>query len=609
MLVIMKTFTCRQIHPTTGHAENACPDIRDFAGEAAVPFQYPVPFSMHSSVKKNFPGVVFLFVFSLGSTVWGTDPTAEDLLSYASALATRGQVVKMGSDGIVLKGESIEGVATRRPSDAIARAAELIMEQSISTKNLPGMTKAMALWKNIDQQNCAIPYLRMAAKGSDPFSGYCLACVATIYAESGDMESAKSIFDRFDGKNIRDDLDACATAHASRFSLSIGEYERAGTLARAVMDRSDPNKFAGAAGDASFSIARSVLKAVPGAPRPGDEHGVPVRGEALERARTALAAKDYEGAIAAFVEHRRLMPNEPSAREALLQAAALAEKLQQTDRALGYYREAEVQYSSYPEGWKAALAAANLLESQGDLQGALKSAGESLAKSKIPESSAWLTLKVAELSAQTRDTDQAAALYADLLSKYSSQDASRDAFKRLETAAPQIKDWKKLARQLQEVAATKGTHLTKRDLSRLRRLILGLYVGNEKTKEAQSWLKALPRSLDEAEWINKDQAWLSASIAQQAAENFRALTSRDIASGIQAGIEAAKLSPQSEEALAGLRAATTLATIPSPSKRANRELESALRPLLDSEYKTEARSLLVRYYEFLGDTRSIQGLK
>jgi hypothetical protein len=31
--------------------------------------------------------------------------------------------------------------------------------------------------------------------------------------------------------------------------------------------------------------------------------------------------------------------------------------------------------------------------------------------------------------------------------------------------------------------------------------------------------------------------------------------------------------------------------------------------MLESEYKAEARSLLVRYYEFLGDTRAIQGLK
>jgi hypothetical protein len=165
---------------------------------------------------------------------------------------------------------------------------------------------------------------------------------------------------------------------------------------------------------------------------------------------------------------------------------SLSEKLQQTDRALGYYREAEVQYSVYSEGWKAALAAANLFESQGDLTAALRSAEESLTKSKTLESSAWLTLKVAELSAQTKDMDRSAALYADLLSKYSSQDAARDAFKCLEAAAPQIKDWKKLAKRLQDLAATNDSHLTNRDLSRLRRLILGLY-----TRAIQS-LKSLP---------------------------------------------------------------------------------------------------------------------
>jgi len=299
------------------------------------------------------------------------------------------------------------------------------------------------------------------------------------------------------------------------------------------------------------------------------------------------------------------MPSEPSARDALLQAAALAAKLQQTDRALGFYREAEVQYSAYPEGWKAAVAAASLLESQGNLQGALKSAEESLAKAKTPEASAWLTLKVAELCAQTKAPDKAAALYADLLSKFSSQDAARDAFQHLQASASQIKDWKKLARRLQEVAAS--PHLAKRDLSRLRRLILGLYVGNRETKDAQSWLKSLPKSQDDG--IERDQAWLSASIAQQAAEKPGALSPRDLGKAMEAGIEAARFSPQSEEALAGLRAVTTLATLPSPSKRPNRELESGLRKLLDSEYKVDARALLVRYFEFLGDARSIQSLK
>ncbi|MEI6036276.1 MAG: hypothetical protein WCS65_18570, partial [Verrucomicrobiae bacterium] len=374
-------------------------------------------------------------------------------------------------------------------------------------------------------------------------------------------------------------------------------------LAKAVVERSDPNKFGGAPGDTAFSIARSVLKVVPGTPETGDAARVPLRGEALERARTALAAKDYEGAISAFIEHRRLMPSEPSARDALLQAAALAEKLQQTDRALRFYREAEIQYSAYLEGWKAAVAAAGLLESQGNLQGALKSAEESLVKAKSPEASAWLTLKVAELSAQTKAPDKAAALYAELLSKYSSQDAARDAFPRLQAASSQIKDWKKLVRRLQEVAAS--PHLAKRDLARLRRLILGLYVGNGETKEAQSWLKSLPKSEDDG----RDQAWLSASIAQQAAETPGAISPRDLDKAIDAGIAAAKFSPQSEEALSGLRAATVLSTLPAPTKRPNRELESALRKMLDSDYKADARALLIRYYEFLGDSRAIQSLK
>jgi len=556
---------------------------------------------LNSVVKMLFSGFVFLMIPGAGAT----EPTAEELLSYASALATKGQVVKVGADGIVLNGESIEGVATRRPSDAIARAAELIMEKGIASRSLKEIDQALALWKQIENIPCAIPYLRMAGKGGDSFSGYCLALLATTYAESGDMESAKDIFDRLNGTNLRDDLDAIATAQAARFLLAIGERERAEKLAKAVLDRSDPNKFGGASGDAAFAIARSVLKVVSGTSDTVDAARVPLRGEALERARTALAAKDYEGAISAFVEHRRLMPSEPSARDALLQAAALAAKLQQTDRALGFYREAEVQYSAYPEGWKAAVAAASLLESQGNLPGALKSAEESLAKAKTPEAAAWLTLKVAELSAQTKAPDKAAALYAELLSKFSSQDAARDAFQHLQAYASQIKDWKKLVRRLQEVAASH--QLNKRDLARLRRLILGIHVGNGETKEAQSWLKSLPKSQDDG--IEKDQAWLSASIAQQAAEKNGALSPRELEKAMDAGIEAAKFSPQSEEALSGLRAATVLATIPSPSKRPNRELEASLRKLLDSEYKSEARALLVRYYEFIGDTRSIQGLK
>lgn len=552
---------------------------------------------------------LFIVMLLTGSHLPGADSTAEELLSYASALSTKGQVVRMGRDGIVIRGESIEGVATRRPSDAIARAAELTMESGISARMPKQMNEALDFWKRLDASSSAIPYLRMAGKGQDSFSRYCLALVATIYAETGDMESALSIFDRFDGVGINDEFDAMSTAHAARFFLSIDEKERAGSLARAVVNWSDPNKFAGHTGGASIAIANSVLKTLPGTAAVQDASRVPVRGETSERAQTALATKDYEGAISALLEHRRLYSTEESARSALLQAAAIAEKLQQTDRALEYYREAELQYSAYPEGWKAALAAVNLLESQGNLQGALKSAEESLAKAKTPEASAWLTLKVAELSAQTKATDRAAALYAELLSKYASQDATRDALQRLESAAPQIKDWKKLARQLQEMANTNGSHLTSRELSRLRRLILGLYVGNGKTKEAQSWLRLVPKPQDETEWLNKDQAWLSASIAQQAVENSSSLAPRDIESAVEAGIESAKLAPASEEALAGLRSATALATIPNSPKRPNRELESALRALLDSEYRADARTLLVRYFEFLGDTRSIQGLK
>ena len=547
-----------------------------------------------------------LFAFVLMVNAKAAEPTAEELLAYARGLATRGQAVKLGTAGIVIRGESIEGVPTRRPSDAIARAAELTMEAAISSRSQKDIDKALGLWKQIDRSNGAIAYLRMAGKGTDSFSGYCLALLATIYGESGDMESAKLLFDRFDGTKITDDLDAISVAHAARFSLAIGDTERAGRLARAVMDRTDPNKFAGFAGDASVAIAKSVLKvSAPGSTGPQDAARVPVRGEALERARTALAAKDYEGAISAFIEHRRLMPSEPSARDALLQAAELSAKLQQTARALGYYREAEVQYSSYPEGWKAAVAAASLLKSQGNLPGALKSAEESLAKAKTPEASAWITLKAAELAAQSKAPDKAAAYYADLLSRYSSQDAARDVFQRLQAFTSQIKDWKKLVKQLQEVA--NSPQLSKRDLSRLRRMILGIYVGNGATKEAKVWLSSLSKTNDDG--IEKDQAWLSASTAQQAAENSKSLSVHDLTKAIQDGLDAARFSPKSEEALAGLRAATTLVTIPNTTKRANRELESNLRTLMDSDYMAEARALLTRYYEFLGDTRSILSLK
>lgn len=548
-----------------------------------------------------------LFAFILMSSAHAVEPTAEELLAYARGLATRGQAVKLGTAGIVIRGESIEGVPTRRPSDAIARAAELTMETAISSRSQKDIDKALGLWKQIDRSNGAIAYLRMAGKGTDSFSGYCQALLATIYAESGDIESAKLLFDRFDGTKITDDLDAISVALAARFSLAIGDSERAGRLARAVIDRTDPNKFAGYGGDTSVSIAKSVLKvgAPSSAAAPQDASRVPVRGESLERARTALAAKDYEGAISAFIEHRRLMPSEPSARDALLQAAELSAKLQQTARALGYYREAEVQYSSYPEGWKAAVAAASLLKSQGNLPGALKSAEESLTKAKTPEASAWITLKAAELAAQAKAPDKAAAYYADLLSRYSSQDAARDVFQRLQSFTSQIKDWKKLVKQLQEVA--NSPQLSKRDLSRLRRMILGIYVGNGATKEAKAWLATLSKTNDDG--IEKDQAWLSASTAQQAAENCKTLSAYELTKAIQDGLDAARFSPKSEEALAGLRAATTLVTIPSPTKRTNRELESNLRTMMDSDFMAEARALLIRYYEFLGDSRSIMSLK
>lgn len=243
----------------------------------------------------------------------------------------------------------------------------------------------------------------------------------------------------------------------------------------------NPNKEEGGGG---FEIARSVLKAIPGSKIPENASQGMARSDFIAQAQTALAAKDYETAIRAYLDHRRTYPNEATARQALLYAAALHLKLQQPQKAIALYDEAEIQYGTFSEGWKAALASAAILESQGNAKGAADKLKASLQKARTPEASAWYIASLAELAAKNKLPDEAAAYYAELLSKYPSQDAAKDALKSLRTSASQIKDWKKLARRLQDELSGTTLQLNKQELSTLRRLVLGLYVSNDDGRSA-----------------------------------------------------------------------------------------------------------------------------
>jgi hypothetical protein len=85
---------------------------------------------------------------------------------------------------------------------------------------------------------------------------------------------------------------------------------------------------------------------------------------------------------------------------------------------------------------------------------------------------------------------------------------------------------------------------------------------------------------------------------------------RVLRENINYGLTAWELAPNTEEGLLGLKAAYTLAPNRFAPKRSNRDVEEKLLELMEEEEtEEEAYTMLLGYYEFLDDKKSLQDLK
>ncbi|HEY5747598.1 MAG TPA: hypothetical protein VIU12_16095, partial [Chryseolinea sp.] len=75
-------------------------------------------------------------------------PQADALVDYSRDLELKG-AVQIGSQGLAIEGEQISGVNVRRPSEALARAAELYAEAGGKLNQTMLLNKALGIWEEI----------------------------------------------------------------------------------------------------------------------------------------------------------------------------------------------------------------------------------------------------------------------------------------------------------------------------------------------------------------------------------------------------------------------------------------------------------------------------
>jgi tetratricopeptide (TPR) repeat protein len=607
-----------------------------FTGNSAAP-------SPNSILLRVTPILALLFlVMATQSKAQRTLDTkaADELVAYANRLALRGDAVKIGKNGLAITGQILSGEAVRRPSDALARAAEIYAENASEEKDNGMINTALGLWKRISKPEFAIPYLRIysrnAKESRDPFALYCNIQLAELYQSIGDSQSADEIYSQYIEFDPIDVLEVYAVAETAKRMLELKRINDAKKLAQTAITACDPTVFTHEPGGNGYTTAINVLKRIPGAEIPSIGIASGPNGsstpKAIQRQDTnprALLAEgnmasqlgDYPDAITKWQEYQRTFPNEDQSRQIGITIAKTYEKINQMDRALEAYSVVEARYPEFAEWWQAVLGKAQLVASSGKPDEAKAYLISSLNKSSTPESSARVTLALAEACIKMNKPDDAVEYYLTLMTKYADQDASRYALTNLMKAAPRSQDWKRLATGIKSWFSSNFTlgnrsefkNLSITDASRIRRLVLSFYFKSNDVKGGVRWLAEIRRVSDQThqEYITRDEAWLygngALSISQKAEGT---LTPRMLEENIGYGIGAWELAPKTEEGLLGLKAACTLATNRYAAKRINKDLEEKLRDLMKSEdTKQEAYTMLLGYYEFLGEKKALEDLK
>lgn len=582
-------------------------------------------------------GIFVCLTTTLGQKI-PTEKDADDLVAYAARLAIRGDAVQIGSDGLTISGSNLSGNAVRRPSDALARAAEIYAELASQSKDRRLFTKALYLWnRKILKPEFAIPYLRLYSRGAidsrDSFAIYCHIQLAELYLKWGDTQSADEIYSQYLDFSPSEVLEVYAVASTAQRMLQLKRIPEATELAQRAITACDPGLFSPEPGGDGFSLAVAVLNKIPGAKMPEvaktadgstTSKGVGILAKnprnLLREGELAYRLADYPAAIANWQEYQRTFPNEEESRVVALRIARVYERINQTDKALEAYDLVQASYPEFAEGWMAVTGKAQLLDSSGKPTEAVSYLQASLAKARTAEAASQITLLLADLSLKRSQIDDAVSYYLTLMTKYADQNASRKALPNLLKTAPSARDWKKLAMGIKDWLASTWAlgsrseykNLSISDASRIRRLVLSFYVRNNDVRAGSRWLAELRRISDDShqEYINRDEAWLYGQAAIAVAQSTEDLSAKTIQDNMELGIAAWKLVPKTEEGLLGIRAAVSLATNPRAIRRINKDLESQLLAMQkDPDTAEAAYSLLESYYTFTGEKRALEDLK
>ena len=246
----------------------------------------------------------------------------------------------------------------------------------------------------------------------------------------------------------------------------------------------------------------------------------------------------------------------------------------------------------------------------------LEQAGRSI---QTAQGKAWILATQAQLLDQSQMLDESAEKYIGLLVKYGDQDAAKDAMPNLRKIIPQVKKWKYFTQAIQnwlggrygQAGQVGNAKLNLSDASKLRRLALSFYIENNDTSGGIAWLKALGMHTDETErnWYIRDEAWLDAQLTQRAVPKAAKMQKFDFANIVKVGLSAWKIAPDTEEGLAGLKAAQVLESHPPADKVSVRLFIRELENLRGGDSDALIVELLIPLYEIVGDQKSLQAIR
>jgi len=560
-------------------------------------------------------------------------PEADALVKYAESLGKTGDAVTVGPEGLTIQGNSLKGSAVIRPSLAMARAAEIYAEAAGVNNSNRLLSKALDIWKSLNDSRSPVGFLRnysQMKKAENPvFSTYCSVRLAICYYDQGDKAAAKTLLAPYLNESSSIEATAFAKATYASYLLADGDIDTAQGIAQEVIDKVPRSDFSYQVNDA-YNAALSVLASVPYLSKAGsvtttsneakllkDIEGNPRRYWQL--ASIVNAAGDKQKAIYYWDEYRKRFPTEDASRVAAMNSAKAYEDLKQPDKAIECYKGVSVQYPDYREGWQAGLKAATLLNQAKRTKDALDFLDQAWRTMRTAQGKAWILATQAQILVQNQMLDEAAEKYIGLLVKYGDQDAAKDSMTNLQKIIPQVKKWKYFTQAIQnwlggrygQTGQVGNAKINLSDASQLRRLALAFYVENNDVSGGTAWLKALGMQTDEKErnWYVRDEAWLDAQAAKHSISKGGKLPRQDFSNMVKLGLTAWKIAPDTEEGLAGLKAAHALESNPSADKASVRLFIRELENLRGGDSDALIVDMLVPLYEIVGDQKNLQAVR